>query len=651
MHGVKRASVHVAAFAVAMLASAAFADPTSGVDVALFRASYDTNGLYSLEGARLMPRRDLSFKTLIGYAHSPIDVSVPGIGGMADAGAESILDHLLTIDMTFGMTLTERFAIGLDVGAYRTSTGRGYGVRGRYAGGAITEPSTGLIALRPLSNIDPSARPSDDAAYLGDELAGPLDVRLGGKVALVQSRQLAIAAIGSVSLPFGDDEMLLGDRNLVYEPRIAAEYRPQAGRPHRVLANLAARIRNRAVLEGYDTSDPMATPDDAKVFLDVGSELIAGVGGAYELNPRTQLAAETELFVPLPTALGYGKCHRYSGLSCRTIDSSDYWQGASAGDLTLLVTAGAQFRMSADVTVSAMIGTGVLGARGDDIRITTGIVWAPQPAGVAAPGANDRDGDRIPDSLDACNDEPEDKDSFQDEDGCVDADNDGDGISDEDDDCPLEPEDKDGFKDGDGCPERDNDSDGVADTLDRCPAEPEDVDGFEDDDGCPDADNDRDGLKDDADKCPNEAETINGVDDEDGCPDVRATTGPEERADRIDLKGQPITFDRTGKPTPASRALLVQAAAIIKAKKLSIRVEVHVVLGTRSTSSAAIKAQRLRDRQLAQVRARNIVELLVAEGVPAAQLQAIGVGSDRPLATLDPTDTNNMRVELLKGAP
>lgn len=649
MHGVRPASVRTALLAVAALASAAVADPTSGVDVALFRTSYDTNGLFSLEGARLMPRRDLSFKTLVGYAHSPIDVSVPGIGGMADAGSESILDHLLTIDMAFGMTLTERFAIGLDVGAYRTSTGRGYGVRGRYASGTITEPSTGLIALRPLSNIDPSARPSDDAAYLGDELAGPLDVRLGGKLALVQGTQLAIAAIASVSLPFGDDEMLLGDRNLVYEPRIAAEYRPRPGRQHRVLANLAARIRSRAVLEGYDTADPMATPDDAKVFLDVGSELLAGVGGAYELSPRTQLAAETVLFVPLPAALGYGTCHRFNGLSCRTIDRGDYWQGAGAGDLTLLATAGAMFRLSADVTVSAMIGAGVLGARGDDVRVTTGIVWAPQPAGIAAPGANDRDGDRIPDSLDACNDEPEDNDGFQDEDGCIDADNDGDGISDEDDDCPLEPEDKDGFKDGDGCPERDNDSDGVADTLDRCPADAEDIDGFEDDDGCPDTDNDGDGMKDDADTCPNEAETINGVDDDDGCPDVRATTGPEERADRIDLKGQPITFDRGGKLSAASRAVLVQAAALIKAKKLAIRVEVHVALGTRSTAAATIKAQRPRDRQLAQARARQIVELFVAEGVPAAQLQAVGIGSDRPLGTLKPTDAANNRVELLKG--
>src|SRR5262249_17530709 len=160
-----------------------------------------------------------------------------------------------------------------------------------------------------------------------------------------------------------------------------------------------------------------------------------------------------------------------------------------AGDLTVLGAVGLLFRVSADVSAELMAGTGQLGARGDEFRITTGLVWAPQPEGAAAPGRNDRDHDGIPDSLDACPDEAEDRDGFQDEDGCADADNDGDGIADADDACPNEPEDKDGFQDGDGCPERDNDNDGVPDAADKCPNEAEDKDGFDDDDGCPDQDN------------------------------------------------------------------------------------------------------------------------------------------------------------------
>ena len=52
--------------------------------------------------------------------------------------------------------------------------------------------------------------------------------------------------------------------------------------------------------------------------------------------------------------------------------------------------------------------------------------------------------------------------------------------------CPNEPEDKDGFEDGDGCPDPDNDHDGILDIDDKCPDEPETFNNFEDSDGCPD---------------------------------------------------------------------------------------------------------------------------------------------------------------------
>ncbi len=637
---------------VCALAGSAHADPTSGVDGALFRSSYDSNGLFSLEGARLLPKHDLSFKFLLGYGKSPIDVAVPGIGaGPGDTGKDSILDYLVTLDVAFGMTLTDHVAIGFDVGAYRTATGVGYGARGRYSAGMVTQKSTGLISLRPLSNIDPSASPSDPTAYLGDELAGPLDARFGLKYGLVQSEHLAIAAVGSVFLPFGDEDMLLGDRSLVFEPKIAAEIRADQIHQTRVLANIAARIRERSVLEAYDTADSMATPADAKAFLDVGSELVAGVGGVLELTPRTVAALEAQAFIPLPDSMTYGGCALYSGKPC---SDATYWPGAKHGDLTTLVTLGMMLRISTDVTADLMIGTGQLGARGDDFRVTTGLVWAPQPLGAAAPGRNDRDGDGIPDSSDACPDDPEDKDGFQDEDGCPDPDNDGDGIPDARDKCPNEPEDKDGFQDEDGCPDPDNDKDGIPDAQDKCPNDPEDKDGFQDEDGCPDDDNDGDGFPDKVDKCPNDPETVNGFEDEDGCPDVRATTGPEERPDRIDLKGQPIAVGRDGKLTPQAKTLLNQVAGIIKARKLTIRVEVHVPLGTKSPNAAVIAAQRKKDKQAAQKRAGAILDYLVSQGVPQPQIQAVGIGSERPLGTSAPTDPTNDRVDFIKaqqGAP
>jgi hypothetical protein len=66
------------------------------------------------------------------------------------------------------------------------------------------------------------------------------------------------------------------------------------------------------------------------------------------------------------------------------------------------------------------------------------------------------------------------------------GDRDRDGFSDDQDACPDQQEDFDGFDDYDGCPDEDNDDDGILDAQDRCPDEHEDFDGQEDEDGCPD---------------------------------------------------------------------------------------------------------------------------------------------------------------------
>jgi outer membrane protein OmpA-like peptidoglycan-associated protein len=66
------------------------------------------------------------------------------------------------------------------------------------------------------------------------------------------------------------------------------------------------------------------------------------------------------------------------------------------------------------------------------------------------------------------------------------VDTDGDGIEDKLDRCPTRPEDKDSFEDSDGCPDPDNDKDGVLDEEDKCPDKPEIVNGYKDQDGCPD---------------------------------------------------------------------------------------------------------------------------------------------------------------------
>jgi OmpA-OmpF porin, OOP family len=141
------------------------------------------------------------------------------------------------------------------------------------------------------------------------------------------------------------------------------------------------------------------------------------------------------------------------------------------------------------------------------VRAIIGIGWAPR--------FYDQDNDGIGDEDDECPELAEDKDGFEDHDGCPDFDNDDDGVPDEEDRCPLEPEDEDGFEDDDGCPDPDNDGDGVLDEQDACPNEA----GPASNKGCPEKDSDGDGILDGVDKCPNAPEDMDGWEDEDGCPD------------------------------------------------------------------------------------------------------------------------------------
>jgi len=249
--------------------------------------------------------------------------------------------------------------------------------------------------------------------------------------------------------------------------------------------------------------------------------------------------------------------------------------GQSTPSSPVLAGLSARFAPS-DVSVLVGVETALTQALGNPpVQAMASIQWAPRE--------HDQDHDGVPDDVDQCPELAEDRDGFQDADGCPDWDNDDDGVADANDKCPFEKEDVDGFQDEDGCPDPDNDKDGIldkedacpneagekradpktngcpdrdkdgiVDKIDKCPDQPEDVDGFEDADGCPDPDNDKDGvpdaedmcpnkpagplpdprrpgcptsdadgdtIDDASDKCPAQAETFNGIEDEDGCPD------------------------------------------------------------------------------------------------------------------------------------
>ncbi len=252
----------------------------------------------------------------------------------------------------------------------------------------------------------------------------------------------------------------------------------------------------------------------------------------------------------------------------------------------------------------------------------------------------DRDEDGVLDMVDQCPDDPEDRDGWQDEDGCPDVDNDADGFLDQDDQCPDDAEDQDNFEDDDGCPDPDNDADGILDDEDQCPNEPEDIDNWQDDDGCPDPDNDADGLLDTEDQCPNEPESFNGNEDEDGCPDELKYSLVNVTDTKIELRQ--MVFFKTGKALilPKSYALLNEVARVLKDyPKMKVQVEGHTDSVGRDSSN----------QRLSQQRAESVRNYLIGKGVAAERMTPKGFGESQPIASNkgEKGRSKNRRVEFM----
>ena len=199
------------------------------------------------------------------------------------------------------------------------------------------------------------------------------------------------------------------------------------------------------------------------------------------------------------------------------------------------------------------------------------------------------------------------------------VDPDGDGIAGETDKCPNVAEDKDGFEDEDGCPESDNDKDGIPDASDKCPLKPETMNGIDDEDGCPEEDTDGDGFFGTRDKCPDAPETKNGFEDTDGCPDelpaaIKKFTGVIEG----------IKF-KTGSANILRGSFAILDRAIVVLKEYpDIKMEIQGHTDNRGKADY--------NRDLSQRRADSVRTYFVTKGIAPDRLTAVGYGLDKPIA-------------------
>lgn len=311
-------------------------------------------------------------------------------------------------------------------------------------------------------------------------------------------------------------------------------------------------------------------------------------------------------------------------------------------------------------------------------------IGAPQ----TTPKEADYDGDGLKGDDDACVDEAEDVDGFEDADGCPDKDNDKDGVADEADACRNEAEDLDKIADTDGCPEVDADGDGTADEADQCPLQS----GAQDNRGCPDVDTDGDAVVDRLDACVD----VKGVADNRGCPDV--DTDNDGTVDRLDKcpavvgpannQGCPFAdsdgdgvadnldncIQESGPVSNQGCPVSQKQLVAITARRLEIREKVYF-----STNKAVVLPKSFplleqiarvlnghpeiakiqveghtdnvgdapHNRVLSTERAQAVVAFLLKAGVAENRLVAVGFGPDRPAADNKTAKgrENNRRVE------
>ena len=246
------------------------------------------------------------------------------------------------------------------------------------------------------------------------------DLRLHGRARIVGApgdRGLAVGVAASLTLPTGDDEQFAGEAGAVLAWGLRAGYRTD---DVALVGGTGLRVRTEEVV--------LLSPARPH-----GNELTANLGAAVRLGPLGRQFGGSDrawALAEIEAVLGD--------------DAGTGARGPSPAEARLGVRAQIHHCWSVALAAGGGFRPDEIGSPG--YRLIAQVTFHQDPV-------LDRDGDGIRDGQDACWREPEDRDGFQDRDGCPELDDDGDGIEDPFDRCPREAEDRDGYRDDDGCPD------------------------------------------------------------------------------------------------------------------------------------------------------------------------------------------------------
>jgi OOP family OmpA-OmpF porin len=336
------------------------------------------------------------------------------------------------------------------------------------------------------------------------------DLALSAKVKIIDNHNggFGMAALAGMTIPTGDRSSFAGEGAVTADIRVIVDY-------SFVIAHFQAQL-------GYMVRTEQRTwPDASAGGVNFGDEIPWSIGfrlrpDVFHIDKEDRQTWEIAAHGWLPAGPQAPFVDRgASALSPAMLALSD--RIALGRDKDAYIVAGVDIGLSDAVGVPG-------------IRAIVGAGWAPRE--------HDKDHDGVPDDVDQCEDIPEDRDGFEDSDGCPDIDNDQDGIVDREDACPNVPGPKSSDPKLNGCPHeepkpeppkpieppppdpnKDDDGDGVPNGEDACPSQPGEPSTDPKLNGCPNPDRDGDTYLNDQDECPDAAEVFNGVKDEDGCPD------------------------------------------------------------------------------------------------------------------------------------
>ena len=465
-----RSLVVAAATCLGLTSTTAFAADAATLPVERFRPSLDSDGLTTTESGNVPGHLAYRSGLLLNYALNPLVIR-----DADNAVVGAIVAHRVAADALFSVGLYDRLSLGVDV--------------------PVTLAQVG------------GTLPSDLAVVFGSDHAlagvGLGDIRVVPKFQVLREERdgVSVAILPALTLPtasglrfdgngvgleYGTSYLGEGPGAFAFVPEVAV-----SGHVKDVLlaGNLAYRTRRPVqYVNSLDVNPEFVYRGGAGVDVGAFVSSLKSVFMYGEFFGATPDKNPFGLFTD-PTLTGEHKA--VAQLNHRLANALEWAVGVRAP-------------VAGGVSVEGGVGSGILPGYGSpDLRLFAGVRYENDE--------HDRDDDGVKDVADRCVDRAEDKDGYNDDDGCPDVDNDGDGLVDTADRCPDEAEDKDGFKDDDGCADVDNDGDGIVDTADRCPLQAGEAALA----GCAPPDADRDGVPDALDQCPG----IAGVVALSGCPD------------------------------------------------------------------------------------------------------------------------------------